>query len=81
MKSALQLVDLLFFFQHFLIEILIVVVMIVSGKKGDYILFVKELHILLDLFTVLIFPLTVCIICIEVISIWWNEWGLKLLVE
>lgn len=35
------------------------------------------MHVLLNLFTILILPLTVCIICIEVVFIWRDEWGLK----
>lgn len=44
-------------------------------------LLVKKLHTLLNLFTILIFPFTVCVIGIKVVSVWRLEWWVISLVQ
>ena len=64
--------------QHFFIKVFI---MIVSGKCFLNIFLIKKLHVLLYLLTILIFPFTIGVVCIKIVSIWWDKWSLKSLME
>jgi hypothetical protein len=55
--------------------------MIVSGKCFLNIFLIKKLHVLLYLLTILIFPFTIGVVCIKIVSIWWDKWSLKSLME
>ena len=76
--SILLLFDFLLFFVHFFVKVFIVVV---SIEKFFEFLLVQQLHVLLDLVTVVIFPFAVCIVRIEVIFIWRNEWRLHSMIK
>lgn len=75
--SILLLFYLLFFFIHFFIEVL---VMIVSIEKFFEFFLVQQLHILLDLVTIIIFPLAVCVVRIEIVFVWRNEGSLHAMI-
>jgi len=59
------LLDLLLFLNHFFVEVLVVVVT-VEGLLN--IVLVQQVHVLLNLLTVVILPLTICVLCVEVIN-------------
>jgi hypothetical protein len=50
---------------------------VVVCKGLLHIFLVQELHILLNLFAILVLPLTVCVICVEVVFIWRDKWRLE----
>lgn len=64
--------DSFFLFIHLIVEIL---VMVVPCECLLHILLVEQKHVLLDLFAILIFPLAVCVVCIEVVGIGRDKWG------
>jgi hypothetical protein len=61
----------LLFFQHLFVKVLVVVV---SQKSFLNVFLVKQLHVLLNLLAVLVFPLAVGVVGIEVVLVWWDEW-------
>jgi hypothetical protein len=67
-----------FFLEHFVVEIL---VMIIPSKCLLDILLVQKEHILLDLFAILVFPLAVGIVGIEVVFIWRDKGSFHFLVQ
>lgn len=61
----------LFLFQHFFVEVFI---MIIPYKGLMLFIWVEQLHVLEYLFTILIFPFTVCVGGIKVVLVWWCKW-------
>jgi hypothetical protein len=75
------LTDLLLLLHHFLVEVLILVVVIVFCKLSNYFLLIEQQHVLLNDIAVLVFPVTVGVVCIEVVSIWWHKRSCYLLLQ
>jgi hypothetical protein len=65
-------------FEHLFVEVFIVVV---SNKCFLDILLVEKLHVLLNLFAILVLPLTVSIVSVKVVFVWWHEWRSKSLMK
>ena len=76
--SILLLFDFLLFFVHFFVKVFIVVE---SIEKFFEFLLVQQLHVLLDLVTVVIFPLAVGVIGIKVVLIGRDEWRLHFMIK
>lgn len=68
--SILLLFNLQFFLVHFFIKVL---VMVITIEKFFEFLLVQQLHILLDLVTVVVLPLAVRVVRVEVVFVRWNE--------
>lgn len=72
------LIDLFLLLKHFFIEVFI---MIVANKSLLNVFLVQKLHILQNLFAVLIFPLSVSVGSVKIVFIWWSKWTLDPLVQ
>lgn len=69
---------LLFLVEHFFVEILVVVV---ASEGLLHVLLIEELHVLLNLLTILVLPLAIGVVGIEVVGVGRNEWSFKSLME
>ena len=76
--SILLLFDFLLFFVHFFVKVFVVVV---SIEKFFEFLLVQQLHVLLNLVTVVIFPLAVGVVGVEVVLVGRDEWRLHFMVQ
>lgn len=62
--------DPLFFLQHFIVKVFVMIVTI-EGLLED--LLIQKLHVLLNRLAILVSPFAVSVGSIKVICIWWNE--------
>ena len=68
--------DLLLLLEHLFVEVFVVVV----AEEGLLdVLLVQQLHVLLDLLTVLVLPLGVGVVRVKVVLVWRDKWGLEAL--
>ena len=73
-----MLLNFLLFFIHFVVEVLIV---IVSIEKFFEFFLIQQLHVLLDLITVIVFPVTVGVVGVEVVLNGRIEWRSHSMIE